>query len=510
MNRRTRGSPRKKVFHMYVKQDAAIFLPDDMKHWADYANYLQHRITVGQMYWESKENGFIALHRQTLEDAIHHSILRPLLFDMLDKVIERDGSREDLTNWKPARRRDGSDGVSIGYRFCETYDRLPNQRVACRSVKANNKFLKFQNHPNQMQKYTKVHLHLRRWVRRLDLDQIPALQLVKKSNLEPEDAEQVINLINYIANGDANDLKVCSYGRVHTAVTRLWSPIRSCLSIGRQPLVELDVATSQPLFLAIFILKTIQNPRIRTLPAILTTIRENTLLNGIDCGDFSGHASTTMSNVIPTNHQVDTSHYLYVPRKCQKLDVTDSNSNALERNKNHTKYAPPDLLLFIEMCKTGTLYDHLMKQIGWTKDRSEFKKEIFFKFLYGPVEEDTPLAKAMASEFPSVMAFIDWHKGRHGYKQLSREMQKAESKLMIEGVCGSLMGQNPKIPLVTIHDSIMTTLEFVPVVRVAIEEEFRKLGIDPTVKAKGNAIETTIPLQQHGECDNFNQWELAA
>ncbi len=510
MNRRSRSSTPQKTFHTYVKQDAAEFLPEELNKWSDYANYLQHRIAVGQMYWEAKENGYVSLNRQTLEDAIHHSILRPLLEYMLDRVIERDGSREDWTNWKPARRRDGSDGVSIGYRFCEAYDRPQNQRVACRSVKANNKFLKLQNHSNRMQDNTKVHKHLRRWVRRLNLDQIAALQLVEKSNLEPKTADQIINLVKYIANGDATGLTVDRFGRVHTAVTRLWSPIRGCLSIGGQPLVELDVATSQPLFLAIFILKTIQNPRIRTLPAILTTVRENTLLNGIHCGDFSGHSSTTMSNVAPTNHQAHTTHHLYVPRKCQKRDVTDSNSNALQRNKNQSQYVPPDLSLFIEMCTTGTLYDHLMKQIAWTKDRSDFKKAIFFKFLYGPVEEDTPLAQAMASEFPSVMAFIVWHKRRHGYKELSREMQRAESRLMIEGVCGSLMEQNLKIPLVTIHDSITTTPEFVPVVRAAIEEEFHKLGIDPTVKVKGNAIETAIPSQQHGECDNFNQWELAA
>jgi hypothetical protein len=277
LNRRAARSRRRapaKKFNLYVKVDAAAILPDSLKQWADYANYLQHRIVVGRMYWKLKGTGFVSLHRRTLERAIHPSILGQVLSWMVENgVIERDGSRADGIGFKPARRKDGSDGISIGYRFGKVYERLPTQRVACHSLKANNKFLNLQNTPERIRRYTTVHRHLRAWLRRVSLDLPAALKLVRAANLDPSTAEQVTALSTYIANGDATDLTVCNYGRVHTAITRLLAPIRQCLSIGGQPLHELDIANSQPLFLAIYILETVQNRRIRTLPSILTNAR---------------------------------------------------------------------------------------------------------------------------------------------------------------------------------------------------------------------------------------------
>jgi hypothetical protein len=43
------------------------------------------------------------------------------------------------------------------------------------------------------------------------------------------------------------------------------------------------------------------------------------------------------------------------------------------------------------------------------------------------------------------------------------------------------MTEHPDCPLVTIHDSIMTTAEWVATVRATIMEEFGKIGISPTL-----------------------------
>ena len=51
LSRRTRSSK----FHFCVKVDAHDILPDELKKWADYANYIQHRIIVGRMYWQTKK-----------------------------------------------------------------------------------------------------------------------------------------------------------------------------------------------------------------------------------------------------------------------------------------------------------------------------------------------------------------------------------------------------------------------------------------------------------------------
>ena len=63
-------------------------------------------------------------------------------------------------------------------------------------------------------------------------------------------------------------------------------------------------------------------------------------------------------------------------------------------------------------------------------------------------------------------------------------MQRAESKLMIEGVCGRLMDKNRKIPLYTVHDSISTFSEFVPTVRAAIDAGFQEFHITANIREK--------------------------
>ena len=52
---------------------------------------------------------------------------------------------------------------------------------------------------------------------------------------------------------------------------------------------------------------------------------------------------------------------------------------------------------------------------------------------------------------------------------------------MIEGVCGQLMNEHPDCPIVTIHDSIMTTENWVETVSTAIKYEFALLDIQPTL-----------------------------
>lgn len=44
------------------------------------------------------------------------------------------------------------------------------------------------------------------------------------------------------------ELKTCSYGRVHTAVTRLPATLRQCLTLNGEPIVSMDLCNSQPLF----------------------------------------------------------------------------------------------------------------------------------------------------------------------------------------------------------------------------------------------------------------------
>jgi hypothetical protein len=128
-----------------------------------------------------------------------------------------------------------------------------------------------------------------------------------------------------------------------------------------------------------------------------------------------------------------------------------------------------------------------MAELGY-EDRGAFKGAFFRDVLYGDNRAwysiISPIRHAFRKRFENVWRFILKHKPKHenGFKELSRKMQRAESTLMIGGVCGRLAREHPDVPVLTIHDSIMTHKRHLPLVERLIREEFAKLGVQPQLK----------------------------
>ena len=119
-------------------------------------------------------------------------------------------------------------------------------------------------------------------------------------------------------------------------------------------------------------------------------------------------------------------------------------------------------------------------------DRQKFKEDFFEQVLYGTGKKTYHLTKVFKERFPDVWDAIQNLKKRD-YRDLSRKMQRAESRVMIDGVCFRLAEEYPEIPVITIHDSIMTTQPHVATVKRLIHEEFAKIGLSPTLKEESYA-----------------------
>jgi uncharacterized protein (UPF0371 family) len=63
-------------------------------------------------------------------------------------------------------------------------------------------------------------------------------------------------------------------------------------------------------------------------------------------------------------------------------------------------------------------------------------------------------------------------------------MQRAESGFVYDCVVRRLMEHHREIPVIVIHDSIMTTEEHCPLVRRVFKEEFERIGLRPTIKTE--------------------------
>ncbi len=239
----------------------------------------------------------------------------------------------------------------------------------------------------------------------------------------------------------------CQYGRFHSTFTGLKRAVRSQLTVNGQQLFEIDVANCQPLILGL--LATHNNRH---------------------------------------NPQPDT-------QPTTKTDTTNSTYSicrAFLTDQNITNY--------IELCERGKLYEHLQERCRgqltlrdcipadrWHRygaDRPLSRKDVkrqFLVMLFADVATTRrmPMFDLVATEWSALADFIIDAK-RDCYQNLARDCQQLESRLMIDGAAGSLLAE-PSIPIVTIHDAILTTAAHIPAVESAVIAEFGRLGVTPKI-----------------------------
>lgn len=174
------------------------------------------------------------------------------------------------------------------------------------------------------------------------------------------------------------------------------------------------------------------------------------------------------------NIQLYPSHILY-PLRCSAYRV--------DRYKD-SKYN--DLDEFITLCEKGLIYERIMYEYNNKEsvklNRDEVKEMLFSQVLFCK-SKNNKMTKIFKSMFPNVLDFIIDQK-KDNYKDLSCQMQRIESKIVIWNVCGRLMREYVDVPVITVHDSIITNKSSEEVVKRLMIEEIMKYGITPTLKVK--------------------------
>jgi hypothetical protein len=303
---------------------------------------------------------FTLLKSQYLRRVIHADLLKPLLDAMRSAgLIERDD------HYVIGEK-------SYGYRLANRHATAPTIRIACRRPQFGHRIHSLRH--QDFRRYKAVHKHLFHWLGRVRIDEPQALQVVdgRMSMDEVRDAHRLA--VRMIADRQW-EFRVCDYGRVHTNVTRLLRPLRRLLRVDGQPLVCLDAANSQPLFL---------------LAALLTAgdrVAEG--FEGAQKGDFGG-GNPPFSPLLPYAMA-----FLLPPTADQGLAATS---------------LPDDLQRYRDLCEEGRLYGWLMERVGWTAGKQAFKDQEVFRCLYGTNGDrdaegrhvPSRLRPVMEAEFPTL------------------------------------------------------------------------------------------------------------
>jgi hypothetical protein len=289
------------------------------------------------------------------------------------------------------------------------------------------------------------------------------------------------------------EFKQCPIGRLHTNVTRLLTSSRSCLSIAGQPLISADIANSQLLFFLILLLDHRLNQSISSdsssIPYSSPTQSPNPPSSANPTS--SSPSTTTHSSLsnpsfpqLPPSTTPAPSHSLRTTSIGAQKEGWMGNENEGSDHQRYDAYLKDDEIEFKQRVMNGTIYDHLMGMTGYSS-RGKFKKDFFQGVLYGDntanYSKVNKITHAFRATYPTVWEFILESKVG-GFEQLARDMQTRESRLVIGQVCGRLALHHPDIPVITIHDSLMTIPEHVPTVVRIMEEEFLRIGLTPKIK----------------------------
>ena len=468
-------------------KQAAFYVPDDLDldtllanhRW--YGAYLLNLIHMRSAYWREDSEGYVRLKAEYIHKVIPQRLWRYVRNTLVGAgVVEWDQSFDK--------------GRSQGYRLRPEYRKT--HRIVCLDDKLNRKIAKV--YALEDRHRLPVHRWLEKNLERLRIDMEKTEGII--DTLKPkrqkheytieEYRQRVRDQVTLLRNGDYR-CTVCRFGRFHSPITRLPRELRSSLSVDGVPLVNVDLANSQPLILGILVLQWLSGTkwarsRLRRLKFTNTNPYHSTdqrIARSLYSTTFN---STTSPTPIPT--PIPKPYYGYRPAVTPSSDKDLGNVGAAT--------VPPDHIEIMQQTQQGKFYESLMTEgelAKGKKARSRLKVR-FYRVLFGRNKSRyryrNKLRARFRERYPTAAAVLKALKERN-FRHSSHVLQNTEATMFIYRVCGRIMREKPNCFVATIHDSILTTPDNLDYVEGVIREEFARLGVSPTLRREiyGDASE---------------------
>lgn len=249
--------------------------------------------------------------------------------------------------------------------------------------------------------------------------------------------------IDKIQNGDFGFTIDTTVFRLHTVLTNIKSRLRNYITYQGQELISIDLRNSQPfLSTKLFDIKFYNN----NTNNITHTTTNNTTTNITPMLEFiSQYAENEDIGIFKSvvgkskNEDEDEDLYSYMSKKYEEKGLPNGDRDSI---------------------KTG-MFEVLFSSNKHT--RSKHKKEF-------------------NNIFPSVNAVFEKIKSKDK-ADLAILLQRLESHIFLKVITKKIAKSFPKAPIFTIHDSIVTTAEYVDKVEAIMFKELEKLiGIPPMLK----------------------------
>jgi hypothetical protein len=360
-----------------------------------------------------------------------------------------------------------------GYRFHSTISSSPkiDRVVTYTLVKNINRY-----HDNAFVRARSTHGNLVKWFdpERLKIDTVKAAEITEKlyqSDLLDEKRQanalerKIINEIkvhkivtgSYYLNTDDN------VGRFHTNITTLKREHRKCLTYDDKKLVNVDIKNSQPLLVLVLL-----NPMFYKGSKysehfnIYKLIDRNPKLSlGKELmGYYNGDNNIRLINVIVKECDIMFREY-------------------------EQRYGTSGIQRYRDLVLNGKFYEDFMDELvkngietGYSRDKT---KTCVLKIMYSDNRYQSDEKRIFNRKHFQVCQIFKILK-RQNKSILARLLQAIESYMVLDRVCKRISLESPKMPIFTIHDSILTTEGNEEYVESVLKDEFiRLLEFKPNV-----------------------------
>lgn len=413
----------------------------------DHAACLLNQIWWQNQCWRQDENGFVHLKTAYLRRTVGR--------EQLPKV-RRLLSDGNVLDW----HRGYQAGVrSMGYRICPSF-RITT-RFECRDSRLIGRIRRVAAETER--KLLPVHEWLRNQLCKFEIDIDHARSII--SGMVPDSGNwpfsddeyrglllnQSQSLFEQLRTGEP-DLICDRFGRAHSQFTRLPSELRCCVSVQGSPLFGIDLKNSQPWFAGIVAAEFLTDRN-----------RRNRLSKWKPAGNpYKGTGGRREAAGQPAS--------IMMAEMPQPVDQAGSYKNDFANIS--------DLWEYMDFSGRGILYESLMQR---GEDRQRFKKRVFTHVYYGPDDFPSTLRQEFRQKFPSVGQMLRILK-QGNYARPAWLMQNREARVFIGRIARRLMLEHPTTPVITIHDSLLTTEEHLEIVERIAREELSRFGFPFALK----------------------------
>ena len=237
-------------------------------------------------------------------------------------------------------------------------------------------------------------------------------------------------------------------GRLYSPVSSLMSPLRNFLTYDGEPLVSFDIKNSQPLH-------------------FLLLMQPKFWKKGTDKYSLCGLDENLYDNI---KNQERISPFIMFHRIYE--------SAVLARSMN------PKFKLLVQ---NGKLYEFISEKftgkfktldnIDRFNTRNKTKQEVLHLMYFNPNAMYSKAAlpfQSFSILFPREAAVMNLIKKRD-YRDLPILLQKVEAQVLLHTVCKKVYDINPDIPLITVHDSVITTSKYADLLKTVLTDTYSGL-----------------------------------